>query len=106
MPVNVRAESRTSFVTVEIEGIQAKARVVSPLSAIVVLCLRSGQMPDRGRTGFFRSNLERVWIERHHRPAAGAMGATGCPLGVPKKRKKSDFGLMTMRVSPPFNPVS
>ena len=56
--------------------------------------------------GIFRSNLERVWIERYQRLVAGAMGAAGCPLGVPKKRKKSDFGLMTIRVSPPFNPAS
>ena len=58
--------------------------------------------------GIFRSNPERVWIERYQRPAAGATdeGAAGCPVGVPKKRKKSDFGLMTMRVSPPFNPAS
>jgi hypothetical protein len=58
--------------------------------------------------GIFRSNPERVWIERYQRPAAGATGegAAGCPVGVPKKRKKSDFGLTTMRVSPPFNPAS
>ena len=51
----------------------------------------------------FRSNRERARFKRFQRPAAGA---AGWPLGVPKKRKKSDFGLMTMRVSPPFNPVS
>jgi hypothetical protein len=54
----------------------------------------------------FRSHCERVEIERYQRLVAGATGAAGCPLGVPKKRKKSDFGLMTIRVSPPFNPVS
>ncbi len=58
------------------------------------------------RQGIFRSNFERVWIERYQRLVAGGAGAAGCPLGVPKKRKKSDFGLMTIRVSPPFKPVS
>ncbi len=56
--------------------------------------------------GIFRSNFERVLIERYQRLVAGATGAAGCPLGAPKKRKKSDFGLMTIRVSPPFNPAS
>jgi hypothetical protein len=55
--------------------------------------------------GVFRSDFDPVWIERGQRPVVGA-GAAGGPLGVPKKRKKSDFGLTTIRVSPPFNPVS
>jgi hypothetical protein len=42
------------------------------------------------------------------RPTAEAAGegVAGGPFGEPKKRKKSDFGLSTMRVPPPFNPVS
>ena len=74
-----------------------------------LLCLVLSCAPDKCRIadarGFFRSSFGPVWIERGQRPVVGA-GAAGGPLGVPKKRKKSDFGLTTIRVSPPFNPVS
>jgi hypothetical protein len=77
--------------------------VVPPPSAIGCSLLRSHKCRI---AGILRSRLERVWIECRQRPVAGdATGAAG-PLGVPKKRKKSDFGLTTMRVSPLFSPVS
>jgi hypothetical protein len=91
--------------TVEIE------RIVSGEGSRGLACLRHPLFAPPLRTnagsrtqGIFRSKFARVcWIEHYQRLVAGA---AGCPVGVPKKRKKSDFGLTTMRVSPPFNPAS
>jgi hypothetical protein len=94
--------------TVEIE------RIVSGEGSRGLACLRHLLFARSLRTnagsrtqGIFQSKFARVcWIEHYQRLVAGEAGAAGCPVGVPKKRKKSDFGLMTIRVSPPFKPAS